>query len=339
MGQKMKESDIRDNKVFDQYVELVAKDVEKIFKREQFGRTPCPACGGTAFQDEFDKNGFTYVTCNDCGTLFCNPRPSAKQLDDFYSRADSGRFFAESFFQPFAEARREKIFLPRVREVAEKFPQYSQGRIGDIGAGYGIFLEELRKVWSEAELIAIEPSEDMIKICQEKQLCTIPQMFEDIVVKAEEQFDLLCSFELFEHLGNPEIFIRKCNSVLKRGGYLLVTTLNGLGFDLQILWGNHKNVNPPVHLNFFNPGSMEILLNQCGFEVVEAKTPGRLDWDIVEETHKRGEVKLERFWQQIVGADTKVKDELQEWISQNGFSSHMQIIARKVKDVGTKTCE
>lgn len=142
-------------------------------------------------------------------------------------------------------------------------------------------------------MIAIEPSEDMIKICQEKQLCTIPQMFEDIVVKAEKQFDLLCLFELFEHLGNPEIFIRKCNSVL----------------------------------------------NQCGFEVVEAKTPGRLDWDIVEETHKRGEVKLERFWQQIVGADTKVKDELQEWISQNGFSSHMQIIARKVKDVGTRACE
>ena len=39
-----------------------------------------------------------------------------------------------------------------------------------------------------------------------------------------------------------------------------MTTLNGQGFDTQILWENHKNVNTPVHLNFFHIYSIKLLL-------------------------------------------------------------------------------
>jgi SAM-dependent methyltransferase len=331
----MKESDIRDQDIFDEYIRLVTKDIKNFFEPSLFDLINCPACGGgyKDLKNEFEKNGFTFVTCKKCGTLFTNPRPTVEQINQFYAKSDSGKFFTEHFFMPFAEARREKIFQPRVKRIIKMFPQYSKGRIGDIGAGHGIFLEELQKKWSEADLIAIEPSQDMIKICNEKKLHTINKMFEDIEIMEEERFDLLCSFELFEHLCGPKTFLEKCNSVLKPNGHLFMTTLSGKGFDIQILWKHHKNVNPPVHLNFFNPGSVQILLERCGFSIVEITTPGKLDWDIVESSSKRGESKLDRFWNQVINAEEGTKNELQDWISRNRFSSHMQIVAKKISEL------
>lgn len=331
----MKESDIRDQDIFDEYIRLVTKDIKNFFEPSLFDLINCPACGGgyKDLKNEFEKNGFTFVTCKKCGTLFTNPRPTVEQINQFYAKSDSGKFFTEHFFMPFAEARREKIFQPRVKRIIKMFPQYSKGRIGDIGAGHGIFLEELQKKWGEADLIAIEPSQDMIKICNEKKLHTINKMFEDVDIAEEERFDLLCCFELFEHLCSPRAFLEKCNSVLKLNGYLFMTTLNGRGFDIQILWEHHKNVNPPVHLNFFNPKSVQILLERCGFEIVEITTPGKLDWDIVENSSKRGEVRLDRFWSQVISANEETKNELQDWISRNRLSSHMQIVAKKISEL------
>lgn len=328
----MKESEIRSQEVLDKYLEVVESDIKNLFDRDQFEEIPCPACGSSEHTVEFEKNGFNYVTCNKCGTLYANPRPSQKQLDRFYSESDSTRFWVEVFFTPLAEARREKIFIPRAREFAQEFPGYRNKRIGDIGAGFGLFLEELKKIWPESDLCAIEPSVDMAKICKDKGINVIPKMFEDLNDE-DGKFDFLCSFELFEHLNKPADFLRKSNQALNEGGRMLITTLNGKGFDIQLLWEKHKNINPPHHLNFINPKSMEILLEKWGFEIERITTPGKLDWDIVEKMIETGSIDLGRWWKSVCEADEDVKSSLQRWISGNNYSSHIRVIARKVKEI------
>ncbi len=328
----MKESDIRNQQVLDNYLRLVEEDVKKLFDRSKFETIPCPMCGSGEYTEEFEKSGFKYVTCPRCGTLYANPRPTQKQLDRFYSQSDSTRFWVEEFFMPFAEARRKKIFIPRAREFADEFPEYRDKRIGDIGAGFGLFLEELKKIWPEADLYAIEPSVDMVRICRDKGLKVIPKMFEDLK-EDDGKFNFLCSFELFEHLNNPKFFLEKANGVLETGGKILITTLNGKGFDIQLLWEKHKNVTPPHHLNFINPCSIKMLLEECGFEVERITTPGRLDWDIVEKMIENGNANMGRWWNTVCASGEKVKAELQEWISRNNLSSHIRVIARKIKEL------
>ncbi len=328
----MKESDIRNQEVLDKYLAMVEEDVKKLFDRDKFEDIPCPLCGSEDYTAEFEKAGFKYVTCKRCGTLFANPRPTQEQLDLFYSKSDSTRFWVEDFFMPFAEARREKIFMPRAKGFADEFPDFRDKRIGDIGAGFGLFLEELKKIWPESNLCAIEPSVDMVKICKEKGLEVVPKMFEDMTDE-DGKFDFLCSFELFEHLNKPKIFLEKANSALEMGGYLLLTTLNGKGFDIQLLWDKHKNVNPPHHLNFANPGAFKIIMEATGFELVSITTPGRLDWDIVEKMIENGNVDLGRWWNTVCEAGEGAKSGLQEWISQNNYSSHIRVVAKKIKDI------
>jgi len=328
----MKEEEIRRRSVFNRYLELVAEDVREIFAdRSSFISVDCPACGGRKYRPQFEKLGFVYVLCLDCGTLFVNPRPPLRLLMDFYTRSRSASFWVNDFFPPVAEVRREKIFRPRAEYVDNTLSALSNGVVGDIGAGFGLFLEELARFWPSARLVAIEPSAQMVTICQGKGLEVIPCGLEE-VSGWDGQFDLLTSFELFEHIYAPDEFLQKARQLLGDGGYLLLTTLNGEGFDIQVLWEKSKSVAPPHHLNFFNPRSVEKLLQANGFVMEKADTPGKLDWDIVEGMYQEEGADPGRWWRLIADkAETAVKDDLQKWISQSGFSSHMRILARKVK--------
>ncbi len=325
----MKEEEIRKRDVLNRYLDLVQKDSVRLFKdRSAFMKIDCPACGSAKPVDQFDKMGFSYVQCGKCETLFVSPRPAYKDLMKIYVDSPSTKFWVNDFFLPMAEARREMIFKPRAEFIAESFPEIRSGRMADIGAGFGLFLEVLKKLWPESDIVAIEPSINMAKICRDKGLHVLESTLEE--VGSSEKYDLLTAFELFEHLHDPIPFVEKVRDLLNPGGYLFLTTLNGLGFDIQILWDRAKSVSPPHHLNFFNPLSIEILLDHVGFDIVEISTPGQLDWDIIEGGFRHEGIDPGRFFSTVSSHGTgEAKRDLQQWIQANNFSSHMRVIARK----------
>ncbi len=326
----MKEQDIRQRDVHNRYLELVRRDSEELFRdKSAFQAVDCPACACPDHVRQFVKFGFTYDQCNDCDTLFVNPRPNYGDLVQFYSESPSTKFWIEEFFLPMVEARREKIFRPRAEFAAGEFPHLNSGRIADIGAGFGLFLEELKKIWPEAKMSAIEPSSDMAKICGDKGFHVIPAMLE-AVDPVLDKFHLVTAFELFEHLLDPLYFLKKIYGLLDDGGILILTTLNGLGFDIQLLWENSKSIFPPHHLNFFNPHSMEQLLERAGFKEIKVTTPGQLDWDIIEGGYFNEGLDPGRFFRTVAKyGKPESKAQLQAWIKDNNFSSHMRIIAKK----------
>lgn len=326
----MKEDEIRKRDVHNRYLELVKIDANVIFSdKSTFQSLHCPACGGDHHVSQFDKSGFYYVQCSKCDTLFVNPRPTYENLMQIYTDSPSTKFWVEEFFLPMAEARREKIFTPRAQYITEKFPQLVTGIIGDIGAGFGIFSEELRKIWPAADIVAIEPSVDMAKICRDKGLAVLESTMENVDPHCH-QFDLLTAFELFEHLHDPSIFAKKVSKLLRAGGYLYLTTLNGLGFDIQLLWERSKSVTPPHHFNFFNPQSIRLLLENTGFTLIEVSTPGQLDWDIVEGGYRQEALDPGRFFRTVSKyGSAGAKKDLQSWIGSHNFSSHMRVVAQK----------
>lgn len=325
----MKEKDIRDIGVLNEYLRKVEKDVKDLFDFGSFAGIGCPACGGNSATKEFEKIGFRYVSCNDCATLFANPRPRFEDLDRFYSDSPSTAFWVNKFFRPMAEKRREKIFAPRAARVSRLAGGKEKLTIGDIGAGFGLFLEELRKLRPDDNYVAIEPSDEMAKICEGKKLEVINACLEEAEGR-EGRFDILTAFELLEHLSNPETFLRRAHSLLKPGGRLILSALNGRGFDIMLLWSKSKCVMPPHHLNFFNPSSVRLLLERTGFKVEEVSTPGKLDWDIVEGMIKNEGADVGRFWKMLAKEGSSAcKEDLQDWITKNNLSSHMNVVARK----------
>ena len=325
----MKESEIRNPNTHERYLQLVREDALSYFgDSSRLEETACPACGTRKFRAEFVKFGFTYGSCECCRTLYVNPRPKLGDLIEFYVNSPSSRYWVDEFFTPVAEVRREKIFRPRAEFVASVLPEAAQGLVGDIGAGFGLFLEELRKVWPEGRFVAIEPSPEMATICRNKGLVVEEAAIEDLS-QYENSFSLLTSFELLEHLHTPLTMITKAYALLRPGGCFYATTLSGEGFDIQLLWEKSRSVFPPHHLNFLNPDSLSQLCRRAGFVIERAETPGLLDWQIVEGALDRGEANVGRIWDQVRRKGPECKRELQEWITRNGLSSHMRVLARK----------
>jgi len=285
----MKEQEIRPENLFAEYITLAKKDAGRYFSSVRFLPVPCPACGSPERARAFEKTGFTYVECRECGTLYVNPRPAADAFARYYSEAPSIRFWATHFYRQTEESRRNLLLRPKAQLVYNKIQQYfgtvpDRSCILDIGGGYGVFCEELRTIYGKKpEIVAIEPSPNLYEICRKKGIRTIKKFFEDVTRTdiGKESIIAATCFELAEHLHDPRTFFSHCSSVLDPNSLLIVTTLNWHGFDLQMLQEQSKSIQPPAHINFFTPRSIMTLLTRCGFEICEISTPGKLDVDIV----------------------------------------------------------
>jgi len=135
------------------------------------------------------------------------------------------------------------------------------------------------------------------------------------------------SFELFEHLHDPALFLMQISELMQSGDIFVFTTLSGVGLDIQGLWEDSKSVSPPHHLNFFNPHSVKILLTRVGLDILEVTTPGKLDIDILSNSC---DLIKDRFLKTFVTyATDEEKDSWQKMISKTGWSSHMMVCCRK----------
>ena len=321
----MKESDIRSTEAMDKLISLCARDAETFFVGLPRQDMPCPACGCSEVIPAFEKNTFGFVVCDDCGSLYQSPRPSLDAFARFYQEGSSNQYLFKTFYPMVAEARKEKLFRPRVREVARLLAEdnLTPKSVGEVGAGYGQFLEEWQQQYPGARLTAIEPNSEMADICRNKGFEVIRSMAEEISVQ-EPLFDLLVAFEVIEHAYDPFHFCQSLRKLMGPGGRLLLTGLTVDGFDIQVLWDKAQIIAPANHLNFMSVQGFERLLIRAGFSEVSVFTPGKLDVEIVRRTLRQG-VSLApemRFIENLLARDEATLTKFQEFLANNNLSSH-----------------
>ncbi|ALV23662.1 methyltransferase [Campylobacter iguaniorum] len=325
----MKEEDIRPQKLFDELLRLNKEDIDVYFCNSEYRKISCPACGNMG-SFIFNKNGFNFDECEYCKTIYVSPRPDANSFNNYYTDSKSTKFWANEFYKATQDSRREKLWKPKARLIKTFIEKYSPDTkcIIDIGGGYGVFIEEFLKIMSLNHLI-IEPSKYLSQICREKNLNVIEKFLEDVDLEdLPKENKTFVSFELFEHLHNPRLFLEILYELLDKNDSFIFTTLSGMGVDIQALQDKSKSVSPPMHLNFFNPKSIKILLEKIGFKCMDILTPGKLDIDIMENNVDKIE---DKFWKNFLEyASKEEKDKMQNFISEIGLSSHMMIICKKV---------
>ena len=324
----MKEEQIRPDKIFTEYLRLCQIDTEVYFADCIRVDINCPACNASG-HFSFKKSGFIYELCENCDSLFVSPRPNAKAFSKYYTEAPSVEYWASTFYKETAEARREQLWKPKAKLIVDILNDHgnSNHSIIDIGGGYGIFAEEMLANGIR-EVTVIEPGPTLASICRGKNLTVVEKFLEDV----KEQ-DLpsgaraFVSFELFEHLHSPEVFLTQLFHLMNSKDLFIFTTLSGTGVDIQALWENSKAISPPHHLNFLNPKSIRVLLERCGLETIEVTTPGKLDIDIL--SNNQNSIR-DRFWKTFVKyATDQEKIDTQQMITENKMSSHMMICCKK----------
>ncbi|MBV9464173.1 MAG: methyltransferase domain-containing protein [Verrucomicrobiae bacterium] len=339
---KMKEDDIRPAPLLDEYFRLLKIDAVRLASESnRFVEVDCPFCGGSEREPAFRKDGFSYQLCRSCGSLYVTPRPTREQLARYYTDSEAVRFWSQEFYRSTAAARREKMFRPRARLIQSLHQSgaFAQARgdpvpgtttlsMIDVGAGYGLFLQEVRALNLFKRIAGLEPEPRLGEICRAEGFEVIPKWAEE--VPEGEQFSVATCFEVLEHVFSPVEFLAGCARLLRPGGVLVLTTLTIDGFDLQVLWDHSRSITPPQHLNFPSLRGASALLERAGLREEEISTPGELDLDIVRNwIAQKPEITVPQFVRQLAAAGERTRAEFQEFLQRHRMSSHLRCIASR----------
>jgi SAM-dependent methyltransferase len=330
------EADIRPADLLAEYLRLNAEDGRRLLScPEPLEERPCPGCGGDASNPAFHKNGFLLVRCADCDSLYVTPAPSAKVLEAFYRDSPSAEYWANVFFPAVAEVRRESIYRPRAGRVASLAADHgvTVNALVDVGAGAGLFLEEFTTLASGVRLGAVEPGATHVGELVGKNFETFAGDAEQAAMDPawRDGADVVTCFEVLEHVSNPDHLFASLAALARPGGMIVVSGLNGGGFDIRALGERSKPVSPPHHLTFLSPMGAARLVERSGLEYISITTPGELDVDIVrnavlEDPNCVDDPDIRRL---VLEASDEERHTFQESLRQSRRSSHMWIVVRR----------
>lgn len=109
----------------------------------------------------------------------------------------------------------------------------------EIGTGSGFFLEFAREFFPSAKFTGLEYDERLLATTRSRAPhARMVQGNAETFDFGDEQFDLIVSFQVIEHLFNPDHMVEKVLKHLKPGGIILLTTPNLTGLGARIMKGN-----------------------------------------------------------------------------------------------------
>lgn len=235
----------------------------------------------------FTKYGFVHNKCFNCGTLYCSPCPTESQLSIFYNTFYSPKLWTAILLKS-DEDRKKVQYRPRVETIVSFLKGFGQPRLNvavDLGAGAGNFAVCLEETGYFNKIVCLELSADCVEICGQKGF---DSRAGGVEILANGFADIILMNDLIEHVYDPGNLLKTCFSKLSDNGFLTIATPNCQGFDFILLDEKTGNITPPEHLNYFTPGSLEILLKASGFDLVHMSTPGKLDVEIIKKEMDKG---------------------------------------------------
>jgi 2-polyprenyl-3-methyl-5-hydroxy-6-metoxy-1,4-benzoquinol methylase len=160
-------------------------------------------------------------------------------------------------------------------------------RILDLGSGNGKLCSEIYR--ERYEIVGVEYDKQGVEIAR-LNYPEIPfynfgvQHNPYDLLKEQHPFDVVVSTEVIEHLFSPHLLPIYAKAVLKKEGYLVITTpyhgyFKNLALSLLGEWDNH---HMPLwhggHIKFWSRNTLTQLLQENGFIVVEFSGVGRVPY-------------------------------------------------------------
>jgi SAM-dependent methyltransferase len=136
------------------------------------------------------------------------------------------------------------------------------GRILDVGAAYGLFLKVARRRGWDATGVEIAP--DCAR--EASRLSGAPVVIGDFLdASLDGRFDVVCMFDVIEHLRDPLAALRRAHDLLEPGGILAVETGDLASPWARLLGRRWYFLDPPQHLTYFTAAGLMRALRAGGF--------------------------------------------------------------------------
>ena len=246
--------------------------------------------------------------------LITHPQPSLEKLPSYYesvnyiSHTDGNKTVFEKMYQ-FVKGIALKNKLKLINT------QSSKGRILDIGAGVGDFLQVAKNDgW---QTIGIEPSDKAKTIAKSKGVFFV----EDLSQLENNSFDIITMWHVLEHVPDLENQIKELKRLLKPNGTVIIAVPNFKSHDALHYGKYWAAYDVPIHLWHFSKTAIKKLFAKEDLHLVKV-LPMKFDAfyvSLLSEKYKTGKMNFIKAF--FIGLKSNWKG------SQNlEYSSHIYLI-------------
>lgn len=222
----------------------------------------CIVCDG----QKFEKYGTQLVKCTSCGLVVAKEIPTFEELRKLYEE----EYFFGMEYSDYKVDRPalEKNFGIRIKHLEPYLKK--DANVLELGCAYGYFLNIIKEkvAWHKGYDVSQEGIEYAVK--ELKVNATSKDFLDDKEVKPGT-VDLICMWDVIEHLGEPEKHISKASKLLKKGGAVCLTTGDIGALVPQKRGDSWRMIHPPTHIYYFDVPSIKKLLAKHGLEVVSVR--------------------------------------------------------------------
>jgi 2-polyprenyl-3-methyl-5-hydroxy-6-metoxy-1,4-benzoquinol methylase len=225
----------------------------------------CIVCGGTYQPSRIPG----LVECCACGFISTD-----LDLSDDAIRA----LYSEKYFhgEEYADYLSEKdslrwSFQQRLKTITGLVPQTASKHLFEVGCAYGFFLELAKSHFASVQGMdiseaAVAYARDVLRVdAAAGDLLTAP---------VNGPFDVVCMWDVIEHLRQPDQVIARLASMMSDCGTLAITTGDVGSFNARLRGKSWRLIHPPTHLHYFSSRTLTAFLQRHGFRVVQLTHPG-----------------------------------------------------------------
>jgi SAM-dependent methyltransferase len=233
----------------------------------------CPVCGEAdrklMYEQRFDQisgakllDGYDIVVCTACGTGFADGIPEQPVFDEYYRELSKYEGSGPGESAPPVESRFEEL-----AELMAPFIQRPDARILEIGCGYGQLLWLLRQR-GFTSVLGADPSPGCARAARRFYDVDMIASTVFTVPEPAEPYDFLILTGVIEHIRDLDRTVEKFHKLLGPEGRVCLQVPDASRFE--------PGLDAPFqefsteHINYFSPDSMNNLMTQRGFRVVES---------------------------------------------------------------------
>lgn len=250
-------------------------------KIEALNLVPCPICKEPSkrryilhspFTEDVEK--YDIRKCIACEHSFANGRADAEFLSEVYSHdfhataqqdaplGPQGKIPANLYNYP--------VLANAVQRVAWMKKKGMSGRLLDVGAGRGFFLQIARNSF---EVSGVELSKTAAKEAQASGLNVFAGDF--LAFESQTGFDVVTLWDVLAGFSTPMAALQHVRSLLTSDGRCVLTVPMGDSRAAQWLGRYWPFWIPPVNLHYFSRESLKRACLAAGFEIVSIDFPGK----------------------------------------------------------------
>ena len=228
----------------------------------------CNICGSKKRKVKFKTYSRTFMSCLRCGLIYRYPMPQKKDVIKFYRNTESSKLEIEE--------KRKRIYIEFLKKMEKINP--SHRRLLDIGCGYGTFIKIANK--SGWEVAGIELSTDACEYIRKKLKLKVYNIDISDINLIKERFDLICMWNVLDHLIDPLGALLKIKGLLEENGLIYIRVPNfqyhytayRIGKILEQLINNDFAVKTTIfHIYCFTSKTLSFILKRAGFKKVHIR--------------------------------------------------------------------